>query len=118
MKTMIRWIRALLTTIVVSIALLTTFSNQSAFAADVATGAKVFGANCAACHAGGGNAINGAKTLKQDALTANGKDTVDSIVAQVVNGKNAMPSFKSRLSQDQIESVAMYVLEKAEKGWK
>ncbi len=118
MKT-IQKMRTLLTTIALSLSMLliTTLINTSALAADAAAGSKVFNANCAACHAGGGNAINGAKTLKKDALTANGKDTVELIVAQVTNGKNAMPSFKSRLSEDQIQSVAMYVLDKADKGW-
>lgn len=116
MKTIQR-LRILLTTIALSILFFATGMNQSALAADAAAGGKVFNANCAACHAGGGNAINAAKTLKKDALTANGKDTVEAIVTQVTNGKNAMPSFKGRLTEDQIQSVALYVLEKADKGW-
>jgi len=116
MKTIHR-MRTLLATIALSVLFLAASINQSALAADSAAGAKVFNANCAACHAGGGNAINAAKTLKKDALTANGKDTVEAIVTQVLNGKNAMPSFKGRLNEDQIQSVAMYVLEKADKGW-
>lgn len=106
-------------TLVMSIALSVLFllgMNQPALA-DAAAGAKVFNANCAACHAGGGNAINGAKTLKKDALVTNGKDTVEAIVTQVTNGKGAMPAFKGRLNEDQIQSVALYVLDKAEKGW-
>jgi cytochrome c6 len=114
---MIRRMRTLLATIVLSVVVLTTWISQPALAADAAAGGKVFNANCAACHAGGGNAINGAKTLKKDALTANGKDTVDAIVAQVTNGKGAMPAFKGRLNDDQIQSVALYVLDKADKGW-
>lgn len=114
---MIRRMRTLLTTIALSVLFLSTLVNQPAFAADAAAGAKVFNANCAACHAGGGNAINAAKTLKKDALTANGKDTVEAIIAQVTNGKGAMPAFKGRLKDDQIESVALYVLDKADKGW-
>jgi cytochrome c6 len=116
MKTTIHRMRTLLVTIALSVLFLIGM-NQSALAADAAAGAKVFNANCAACHAGGGNAINAAKTLKKDALTANGKDTVEAIVTQVTNGKNAMPAFKGRLKEDQIQSVAMYVLEKADKGW-
>jgi cytochrome c6 len=113
----IRWMRALLVTITVSIVLMITVLNQSALAADAASGAKVFNANCAACHMGGGNTINATKTLKKDALTQNGKDSIEAIVAQVTNGKGAMPSFKSRLSAEQIESVAMYVVDKSNKGW-
>jgi cytochrome c6 len=116
MKTTIHRMRTLLVTIALSVLFLIGM-NQSALAADAAAGAKVFNANCAACHAGGGNAINAAKTLKKDALTANGKDTVEAIVTQVTNGKNAMPAFRGRLKEDQIQSVAMYVLEKADKGW-
>jgi cytochrome c6 len=112
-----RWMRALVAVVVVSIALMSTFMARPALAGDTATGAKVFSANCAACHMNGGNAVNPAKTLKKEALAQYGKDTVEAIVAQVTNGKNAMPAFKGRLSADQIESVAMYVLEKSDKGW-
>jgi cytochrome c6 len=35
----------------------------------------------------------------------------------VTKGKNAMPAFKGRLNPQQIEEVANYVLEKADKGW-
>jgi cytochrome c6 len=114
---MIRQMRTLLTTVLLSVALMTVMFAQSAFAADLEVGKKVFNANCAACHAGGGNSLVATKTLKKDALTQNGKDTVEAIVAQVTNGKGAMPSFKSRLSAEQIESVAMYVLDKANSGW-
>jgi cytochrome c6 len=42
---------------------------------------------------------------------------MEAIVTQVTNGKNAMPAFKGRLNKKQIEDVASYVMEKAEKGW-
>ncbi|MEO0350499.1 MAG: c-type cytochrome [Cyanobacteria bacterium P01_A01_bin.15] len=80
-------------------------------------GAQVFSANCAACHIGGGNVINAAKTLKQDALVANGKDTTEAIAYQVTNGNGAMPAFGGRLTPEQIDNVAAYVLAQAEKGW-
>ncbi|MEL6129889.1 MAG: c-type cytochrome [Cyanobacteria bacterium J06554_1] len=88
-----------------------------ALAADAGAGAQVFSANCAACHIGGGNAVNPAKTLKQDDLIANGKDTADAIVTQVTNGNGAMPAFGGRLTAEQIENVAAYVLAQADKGW-
>jgi cytochrome c6 len=44
-------------------------------------------------------------------------DSLEAIVSQVTNGKNAMPSFKGRLNTQQIEDVANYVLEQSEKGW-
>ncbi|NJO08845.1 MAG: c-type cytochrome [Leptolyngbyaceae cyanobacterium SL_1_1] len=86
-------------------------------AADIAEGAKVFAANCAACHIGGGNVINGAKTLKQDALEQYEMASLEAIQYQVTNGKNAMPAFKGRLTAEKIASVSAYVLDQAEKGW-
>ncbi|MGL5080167.1 MAG: cytochrome c6 PetJ [Microcoleaceae cyanobacterium] len=81
------------------------------------TGAKVFAANCAACHAGGGNIVIANKTLKKAALTQYQMDNLGAIATQVTNGKNAMPKFAGRLNAQQIEDVAAYVLSKAEKGW-
>ncbi|WP_346292655.1 cytochrome c6 PetJ [Sphaerothrix gracilis] len=86
-------------------------------AADIAEGARVFSANCAACHMGGGNVVNAAKTLKQSDLDQYEMASLDAITYQVTNGKNAMPAFKGRLTADQIASVAEYVLDQAEKGW-
>ena len=88
-----------------------------AMAGDAASGAKIFSANCAACHAGGNNVINGAKTLKQDALEKYEMNSIDAITYQVNNGKNAMPAFKGRLTDAQIDDVASYVLSQAEAGW-
>lgn len=84
----------------------------------VAAGAKVFSANCASCHMNGNNLINAAKNLKAETLHQYGMDSLDAIVTQVTNGKAAMPAFKTRLQADQIQAVAAYVLDQAEKGWK
>ena len=86
-------------------------------AADLAQGAQVFASNCAACHAGGKNVVNAAKTLKLEALNQYEMASVEAIKYQVNNGKNAMPAFGGRLTDEQIESVANYVLDQAEKGW-
>ena len=40
----------------------------------------------------------------------------EAIVTQVTNG-NAMPKFKGRLTDNQIQSVAAYVIAQSEKGW-
>lgn len=104
----------------VALAILTAISfgfANPALAGDAANGAKIFGANCAACHAGGRNVINAAKTLKQDALKQYDMYSLDAIKYQVVKGKNAMPAFGSKLSEAQIEDVATYVLSQAESGW-
>nr|P00111.1 RecName: Full=Cytochrome c6; AltName: Full=Cytochrome c-553; AltName: Full=Cytochrome c553; AltName: Full=Soluble cytochrome f [Neopyropia tenera]pir/JC5849/ cytochrome c6 - red alga (Porphyra yezoensis) [Neopyropia yezoensis]1GDV_A Chain A, CYTOCHROME C6 [Neopyropia yezoensis] len=85
--------------------------------ADLDNGEKVFSANCAACHAGGNNAIMPDKTLKKDVLEANSMNTIDAITYQVQNGKNAMPAFGGRLVDEDIEDAANYVLSQSEKGW-
>lgn len=91
--------------------------THPAQAADLDNGSKVFSANCAACHMGGGNVVNGAKTLRKDALEKYGMASTDAIINQVTKGKNAMPSFLGRLDEDDIADVAAYVLSQAEKGW-
>ncbi len=88
-----------------------------ALAADTANGAKIFNANCAACHMGGRNVVMATKTLKKDALEKYQMNSLEAIINQVHNGKNAMPAFKGKLNNQQIEDVASYVLEQAEKGW-
>ncbi|WP_035985921.1 cytochrome c6 PetJ [Leptolyngbya sp. KIOST-1] len=89
----------------------------AAQAADLAHGGQIFGNNCAACHIGGGNVVNGAKTLKQADLEKYDMASIEAITTQVTNGKNAMPAFKGRLSDEDIADVAAYVLSQAEQGW-
>jgi cytochrome c6 len=84
---------------------------------DLALGSQVFKSNCMGCHMGGRNTIIAAKTLKLDALHEYLMDTPEAVISQVTNGKNAMPAFGRRLQPEQIESVAAYVLDQAEKGW-
>ncbi|ELR96578.1 cytochrome c6 PetJ [Gloeocapsa sp. PCC 73106] len=88
-----------------------------ALAGDIANGAKVFSANCAACHAGGLNVVNGAKTLKKGDLEKYEMYSLEAVKTQITKGKNAMPAFLGRLNEAQIEDVASYVLAQAEKGW-
>ena len=89
----------------------------SALAGDAAAGKAVFSANCAACHAGGRNVVVPPKSLKKDDLAKYGKDSAEAIIAQVTNGNGAMPAFSGKLDATQIENVAAYVLDQAEKGW-
>lgn len=100
-----------------AVTLMVTNLASPAFAGDAAAGQGIFANNCAACHIGGGNVINAGKTLKQADLEANGKDTLEAVVTQVTNGNGAMPAFSGKLSADDIENVATYVLAQAEKGW-
>jgi cytochrome c6 len=94
---------------------------DSALAAEISNGAKIFNANCSSCHIGGGNILIIEKTLKKQALSKYLKDydtdSVQAIIHQVQHGKNAMPAFKSKLSEQEILEVAAYVFQKAEQGW-
>lgn len=94
-------------------------SGCPAFAADVGAGETLFNANCAACHVGGQNVIMPEKTLEAEALDQylKGGRSVASVVTQVTNGKNAMPAFGGRLTDDQIQNVASYVITMSEEGW-
>ena len=90
-----------------------------AFAGDASAGAGVFSGNCAACHAGGQNVIMPDKTLEKAALQEYlaGGFNEESVVKQVTNGKNAMPAFGGRLSNEDIANVAAYVIDTSSKGW-
>ena len=92
-------------------------NNSSVLAASIEDGEKIFNSNCAACHAGGRNVIMPDKTLEIEILQKNGMDSVDAITTQVTYGKNAMPSFRGRLNDNDIENVANYVLSQSQAGW-
>ncbi len=110
--------KRIVSVLLVGIAIFTLAFSSPAFAADTASGKKIFSANCASCHAGGKNLVQANKTLKKEALEKYGMYSAEAIAYQVTNGKNAMPKFKGRLKPTQIEDVTAYVLEQADKGWK
>jgi len=82
-------------------------------------GELIFRANCAACHAGGQNAVRPERTLQRTAIDTylEGGFTEKAIVRQIVLGKGAMPAFAGRLAEGEIAAVALYVLRTAEDGW-
>ncbi|WP_017315086.1 cytochrome c6 PetJ [Mastigocladopsis repens] len=94
---------------------------HTAFAGEISNGGKIFNANCASCHIGGGNILIDEKTLKKEALSKYlenyDADSIQAIIYLVQNGKNAMPAYKSKLSEQEILEVAAYVFQKAEQGW-
>ena len=102
-------------------ALIALFAPSVVSAADVAHGEQLFSSNCAACHIGGGNVVNGQRTLQQDdlkAYLANYNDGhVEAIAYQVTNGKNGMPAFGPKLSDADIADVAAYVESQSINGW-
>ena len=85
--------------------------------------AAIFEAKCVACHAGGGNVISPAKTLKLEALEKNGYGEEGAVVSLLRNGKGQMPKYQgaippvSRLTDEELEAVAQLVLETAKAGW-
>jgi len=108
--------KKILSILLVGAAIFTLAFNRPALA-DAAAGGAIFNANCASCHAGGRNLVNAQKTLSKADLEKYDMYSKEAIVTQVTNGKNAMPAFRGRLKDSQIEDVADYVLSKAEAGW-
>jgi len=97
------------------LATLFTFVDRP-IAQDLTEGQEVFDNICSNCHLGGGNRMNPKRTLHMGALEKYGMNSMEAIKKQVTRG-NGMPSFESLLTAEQIESVAAYVLHKAQKGW-
>ena len=86
--------KKIVSVLLLGIAIFTIAFSSPALAADAASGAKVFSANCASCHAGGKNLVNAAeKPLKKAALEKYDLYSAEAIIAQVTKGKNAMPAF-------------------------
>jgi cytochrome c6 len=109
-------LKKLITLVLAVIATIGLFT-PAAYAGDAAAGKQIFSANCAACHAGGRNAVNPAKTLQKADLEQYGMYDAAAIITQVTNGKGAMPAFSGKLNAEQIENVAAYVLSQADNGW-
>ncbi len=110
--------KRIISVLLLGIAIFTFAFTSPALAADAASGAKIFSANCASCHAGGKNLVNGAKSLKKADLVKYDMYSDKAIIAQVTKGKNAMPAFGKKLKAEQIEDVAAYVLAQADQDWK
>ena len=86
-------------------------------AADTENGEKIFNVHCVGCHPNGNNIIRRGKNLKKKALHRYGMDSPEAIKNIVTNGKNNMSAYQDRLSKQEIEDVAVYVLKQAEKNW-
>ena len=110
--------KKIISVLLLGIAIFTFAFSSPALAADTANGAALFKDNCAQCHLGGKNLVSPAKSLKKKALEKYGMYSSEAIIAQVTKGKGAMPAFGKKLKTDQIENLAAYVLEQADKDWK
>lgn len=113
--------KRLLSAILLAFAAATFAFNSLAWAGDAVKGAQIFNANCASCHMGGKNVVNPTKTLNKSDLAkyldGYQDDPLEAIKHQVTVGKAGMPKFLGRLSSQDIEDVAAYVLAQSDKGW-
>ncbi|WP_414529149.1 cytochrome c6 PetJ [Nodularia chucula] len=107
----------LLILLLVTVFLLINNFTSPAIAADINQGAEIFSLQCAGCHINGGNIIRRGKNLKKPALEKYGMNTIEAITGIITNGKNNMSAYKDRLTPEQIQQVAAYVLQQAETGW-
>ena len=114
-------IAGLLTLLLALIVVLGPQRPALAFSADLERGEQIFSTNCAACHMGGGNVIRASRTLKMRDLNyhleAYPQDPLEAIEHSIEDGKNAMPAYAGKLSEDDIVAVATYVEQQAELGW-
>ena len=72
---------------------------------DQTKGKQLFQAKCGGCHTLKAAGTNGTVGPNLDEA----KPPKSLVVQRVTNGKGAMPSFKDRLSKQQIDAVATYV---------
>jgi cytochrome c6 len=92
--------------------------GAGAIAAETQGAPQLFEAQCAGCHAGGGNIIRRGKNLKLKALVKNHVDTEETIVALITKGKGNMSAYADRLTPEEISTLAVYVLDQAQLDWK
>jgi mono/diheme cytochrome c family protein len=97
---------------VASVAGLGGFTTSASFASFGTDGAKIFkGAGCSGCHTLAAAGATGTVGPNLDQL----KPSTAIVVRQVTNGGAAMPAFKGKLSDAQIQAVAKYVSSSAGK---
>ncbi|MDH3300285.1 MAG: cytochrome c [Acidimicrobiia bacterium] len=72
-------------------------------------GREVYSRNCVGCHGAEGQGGTGSK-LNEGTVVANYPDPADQF-AVIANGKNQMPAYTGRLSDDEIEAVVRFTRE-------
>ena len=82
-------------------------------ATNLETGKIIFQNNCLVCHENGNNFIIPEKNLKKESLEINGMNSINSLSYQIRNGKNGMPAFGGRLTEQNIIDVSNYVLKES-----
>eukprot|EP00891_Asterochloris_glomerata_P004060 jgi/Astpho2/4060/Aster-x1196 len=116
--------------------------HGSSCPAQAADGAALFqSSGCIGCHAGGGNVMQAGASLRTGDLQRNNAATSDAIYDLIYKGKGKMPgygkecaprglsvacdvqlqgkcTFGKRLSDDDLQRLTQYVLERAAADWK
>jgi len=80
--------------------------------------ASVFNAKCAMCHGadGSGNTPAGKAMKARDFASPEVQSETDAQLSEIVtNGKNKMPAYKGKLTDDQIKGLVAYIRELAKK---
>ncbi|MFT3746492.1 MAG: cytochrome c [Pyrinomonadaceae bacterium] len=112
MKGKSRWTRIKILVLLTGTMLALSFlcSDQKLRAAAISDGASVYAANCASCHGSDGRAktAKGKRSGATD-LTSNWNADEARAIRIITNGKGEMPSFKSKLSKEEIASVFGYI---------
>ncbi|MEQ6378105.1 PQQ-binding-like beta-propeller repeat protein [Bacillaceae bacterium S4-13-56] len=75
---------------------------------DIASGQTIFENNCLACHGKEGVGGHNGPNLRESLIAADR----DKLSNQIKNGSGGMPPFEGVLSEDEIQSLADYILEK------
>ncbi len=81
-------------------------------------GAALFKTKCAACHGPDGKGETGmGKTLKLRDLSSDDvqKQTDAQLTDIIANGKNKMPAYKGKITDDQIKQLVGYIRDLAKK---
>tara|TARA_B100000085_G_scaffold258498_1_gene260634 strand:+ start:271 stop:624 length:354 start_codon:yes stop_codon:yes gene_type:complete len=116
-----RRLAKLLATIAAVAALSIAPAAQASTTGSIEQGEQIFAHNCAACHMGGGNVIQASRTLKigdlNEHLDEYRQTPLEAIEHQIEDGKNAMPAYADKLSEEEIIAVATFVEHQAEQGW-
>jgi mono/diheme cytochrome c family protein len=87
-------------------------SSGESTPAAAAGGEKLFSDNCASCHTLAAAGASGKVGPDLDQL----RPGPELVATQVTNGGGAMPSFKGKLTDAQIQEVATYASDSAGKG--
>ena len=79
---------------------------------------SVYKAKCEMCHAadGSGNTPSGKALKARDFASPEVKSETDAQLTEILtNGKNKMPAYKGKLTDDQIKGLVAYIRELAKK---